>query len=156
MAPQRAKYYSYGNDDTCVDTMKFIEDAGVILDVRDMEKEPLSTDELGRLLGNLEINHFLNPLSESYSDNGLDHKNLPREEIFKLMAADYTLIRRPIIKASRLIMIGCDKRKIAEMLQIGENGEAPQIDGNRASGRGVNRDNRRGNGSRKSVAAPKG
>lgn len=155
MPPQRAKIYSYGNDDMCADAKKFIEDAGVILDVHDLEKQPLSEAELAQLVGNLEISHFLNPLSDSFGNNKLDEKLPNREEILKLMAKDHTLIRRPIIKAARLIMIGCDKRKIADMLQIGENGEAPQVDGNRQlggrGGREGGRENRRG--SRKSVGA---
>jgi arsenate reductase-like glutaredoxin family protein len=158
MPPQRAKIYSYGNDEMCAEAVKYITDAGVVLDVRDMEKQPLSEFELRQLVGNLEINHFLNPLSPTYSKHKLDEKTPSREELIQLMAADHTLVRHPIIKAARLLMIGCDKRKIADLLQINENGEAPQIDGNRANGgrggRDGGREGRRG-GSRKSVGAGK-
>ena len=118
MAPKRALYYTYGNDHLCEETRKFIEEAGVMLQVRDIEKEPLSEEELANLIGNLQITHFLNPLSDSYKKYRLE-KQLPnREELIKLIAKDYTLLRRPIVKSSRLITIGCDKRKIAEMLQL--------------------------------------
>ena len=158
MPPQRAKIYSYGNDEMCADAVKYITDAGVLLDVRDMEKQPLTDLELRQLVGNLEISHFLNPLSPTYSKHKLDENSLPREELLKLMEADHTLLRRPIIKSSRLLMIGCDKRKIQDLLQINENGEAPQVDGNRANGGrggrdGGGRDHRRG--SRKSIGSGK-
>jgi arsenate reductase len=118
MAPKRAKFYSYGNDELCNEIKKFIEDAGVILQVRDIGENPLSVEELRRLLGHLQIEHFLNPLSESFKKNKLDQKLPERREILALMADDHTLIRRPIIISSRLVTVGCDRRKIADMLQI--------------------------------------
>jgi arsenate reductase-like glutaredoxin family protein len=126
MAPKRALYLTYGNDGLCSETKKFIEDAGVLLEVRDIGKDPLSEEELTKLIGHLEITHFLNTLSESYTKYRLD-KNLPsRDQIIKLMAKDHTLLRRPIVKSARLLTIGCDKRKIADMLQIKTDGEAPE------------------------------
>jgi arsenate reductase-like glutaredoxin family protein len=114
---------SYGNDEACAETRKFVEDGGVILQVRDIEKEPLSADELFALIGHLRIDHFLNKSAASYTEHRLDKSLPPREEIIKLMAQDHTLLRRPIIKSSRLITVGCDKRKIAEMLQLSNNGD---------------------------------
>ncbi|MFQ6008444.1 MAG: arsenate reductase family protein [Candidatus Zixiibacteriota bacterium] len=126
MAPKRAQYLTYGNDELCAETRKFIENAGVLLDVRDIGKNPLSEEELTRLIGHLEITHFLNTLSESYTKYRLD-KNLPsREQIIKLIARDHTLLRRPIVRSSRLLTIGCDKQKIADMLQIKSDGESPE------------------------------
>ena len=130
MAPKRAKFYSYGEDTLCVETKEFIEKAGVLLDVRDIEKQPLSLREIQQLFGHINIKHFLNTLSDSYSKLQLD-QNLPaREKVLQLMADDHTLIRRPIIKSQRLLTIGCDKRKISEMFQISANGSIPQEDNN--------------------------
>ena len=141
MAPKRAKYYSYGDDTLCVETKEFIEKAGVLLDVRDIEKQPLSILEMQRLFGHMNIKHFLNTLSESYAKLQLDKNLPPREEILQLMADDHTLIRRPIIKSLRLVTAGCDKRKIAQMFQISANGSAAQEDGNSYNSR-RNRNNR--------------
>ena len=109
MAPKRAKFYSYGQDTLCVETREFIEKAGVLLDVRDIEKQPLSILELKRLFGHINIKHFLNNLSESYSKLGLDKDLPPREKILQMMADDHTLIRRPIVQTMRLLTVGCDK-----------------------------------------------
>ena len=126
MAHKRALYLTYGEDSLCKETMKFIQDAGVILDVRDIATRPLSEGELNRLIGHLEISHFINTLSDSYTKFRLD-KHLPsRGDIIRLMAKDHTLLRRPIVKASRLLTVGCDKRKIAEMLQISPDGHFPE------------------------------
>ena len=144
MAPKRAKFYSYGTDEHCLETRRFIENAGVLLDVRDIEAQPLSEDEINTLFGNLNLKHFLNTLSDGYAKNDLDKATPPREQVIKLMAEDYTLIRRPIIKSTRLITVGCDKERIAEMLHIGPDGEQTNVDDNeRANLRGGHLRNRR-------------
>lgn len=143
MAPKRAKYYSYGDDARCTEVKKYIEDSGILLDVRDLSRQPLTRNELADLIGHLSIDHFLNHMSESYIKHNLDEVKLSREELFELMAADYTLIRKPIIVSSRLMTIGYDKKKIAEMLQINSNGQAeqtvPENRGNRRAPAGANR-----------------
>ena len=122
MAVKHAKFMSYGDDEQCAEMKKFIQEAGVILDVRDIEKRPLDEDELYATLGNLEARHFLNPASDSYEKFNLDEKLPERNELYKMIAEDYTLLRRPIIKTTRLLTIGCDKQKISEMLRLnGEN-----------------------------------
>ncbi|MEW5994857.1 MAG: ArsC/Spx/MgsR family protein [Candidatus Zixiibacteriota bacterium] len=128
MAPKRAQFLTYGNDVLSAETQQFIEDAGVILEVRDIGKQPLSEEELSRLIGHIEITHFLNTMSDSFKKYRLD-KHLPsREDIIRLMAKDYTLLRRPIIRSTRLVTVGCDKRKIADMLRL-------SIDGDKETGR---------------------
>ena len=128
MAIKRAKFFSYGDDAMCVEIKEFIEKAGVILEVRDIEKNPLSVDELSGLFGHINIRHFLNTISDSYSKLHLDTDLPPREKILELMAQDHTLIRRPVIKTVRLLTVGCDRRKLVEMLQITMHGNEPQND----------------------------
>lgn len=128
MAPKRATFISYGTDDKCLETRRFIENAGIDLEVRDLLKRPFTEDEAFRLLGNWDLMVFLNPASEAFEKHGLDQKMPDRHEVARLIAADPTLLRRPIIKNSRLMTIGCDKRKIAEMLQISMNGKSGDDD----------------------------
>jgi arsenate reductase-like glutaredoxin family protein len=137
MAPKRAKFYTYGDDERCHETRKFIEEAGVILEVRDISEKPLTYDELDSLYGHCEVRHFLNPLSSAYSKNGLDRSLPERDKLLQLMADDHTLIRQPIIKCTRLMTVGCDKKKISEMLQIGQNGSGGNVESrsSRTSGR---------------------
>lgn len=137
MAPKRAKFYSYGDDTMCVETKEFIEKAGVLLEIRDIEKQPLTERELSYLFRFIDIKHFLNTYSDSYEKYRLDKNLPPREKIIELMAQDHTLIRRPIIQTARLLTVGCDRKKISEMLQISANGSQPQEEmnshGNRRS-----------------------
>lgn len=127
MAPKRATFLCYGNDDICGDVRKFIEEAGVIIDARDLAENPLTEVELDRLVGTLNVAHFVNSLAPAYAKMGWD-KGLPsREEVIEAMAKDHTLIRRPIVKSSRLITIGADKKRISDMLQLGQsNNDAPE------------------------------
>jgi arsenate reductase-like glutaredoxin family protein len=128
MVPKRATFLTYGADEKCADIKRFIEDSGVLLDIRDIEKKPLTVREIESLVGHLDLNHFLNPMSRSFEKNGLDKDLPPRDEVIKMIVEDHTLLRRPIIRNNRLFTIGCDKRKIAEMLQISPNGKPPVDD----------------------------
>ncbi len=128
MAPKRALYFTYGDDEKCAETRKFMEESGVILQIRDLAENPLTEGELIRLVGHLKLEHFLNPSSPNYSKHNLNNSGLCRGEIIKLMAADHTLLKRPIVKAGRLLLIGCDQAKIAEMLQLENNGSEPSKD----------------------------
>ena len=121
MALKQAKFLSYGSDEQCAEIKKFIEDAGWTLDYRDIEKKPLTEDELWGIVGHLEASHFLNPASDSFEKYQLA-ENLPeRGKLIKMLAQDHTLLKRPIIRTARLLTVGCDKQKISEMLRL--NGE---------------------------------
>ena len=61
MAQKRAAFLTYGADGGSGELRRWIEEAGVILDVRDIEKQPLAENEIERMIGYLELNHFLNP-----------------------------------------------------------------------------------------------
>jgi len=130
MAPKRATYITYGNDERCVETRRFLENAGIDIEFRDLLVKPLSEDEAYRLIGNWDIHHLLNPASESYQRHGFDQQVPTRMELAKLISTDPTLLRRPIIRNARLMTIGCDKRKIAEMFQISMNGKGAEDDAN--------------------------
>ncbi len=133
MVPKRAQFLTYGNDTQCADIRRFIEDGGVLLDIRDIEKKPLTLEEVNALVGYLDLNHFLNPMSPSFDKHGLDKELPPRDEVIAMIVKDHTLLRRPIIRTNRLFTIGCDKRKIAEMLQISPNGK-PSADDDKDNG----------------------
>lgn len=128
MPPKRATFITFGSDELCNETRRYIEDAGVFLDIRDLDKQPLSEGEVRRLISNFNPGYFLNPGSRSFAKHGLE-KGLPdREELIKLIAQDNTVLRRPIIRTNRLFTIGCDRRRISEMLQIPLNGRPADDD----------------------------
>lgn len=123
MALKKVKYMTYDENEQCAEIRNFIENAGIVLDIRDLAKEPLKEEEVARLISHFDIGHFLNPMSKSYKALGFDNHTPSRDEIIKGIANDYTLIRRPIIKNARLFTVGCNKKAISEMLQISRNGQ---------------------------------
>jgi len=122
MTLKKVKYITYDENEQCAEIRKFIESAGIVLEVRDITKKPLTQREIAELLSHFDIAHFLNPLSKTFKKYGFDKHTPKKEEIIKGILEDYTLLRRPIISSARLFTIGCNKKAIAEMLQISQNG----------------------------------
>ena len=130
MAPKSAIYLTYGNDEDCTQTRQFLEEAGVVLEIRDIVKDPLNAYELKGVLGYLDAGHFINPSSESYAKHNLSESIPQRDELLNIIAEDNTLLKRPIIKTNRLMVVGCDKEKISEMLRLNGEPSARDISGN--------------------------
>ena len=125
--PQKdAIFMTCGTDERCDDIRKFIEDAGIRMTIRNIKEEPLSVRELVLLFGHNPLSYFINPASEEYSKLGLDRQLPERDDLLKLMADNPGLLRVPIIKTVRLVIVGCNREKVAEMLQISRNGDQPQ------------------------------
>jgi arsenate reductase-like glutaredoxin family protein len=134
MPPKRAEFIICGNDVKTQEIMKFLENAGVILDIRDTQKKPLIYSEIARLIGHFPPEHYLNPNSKSFEKHQLDKETPIRSQLIQFIAEDPTLLRYPIIRTPRLFTIGYDKKKICEMLQINPNAKAPQQDEEKENG----------------------
>jgi len=128
MPPKRAAFLIWGEDEECQGVRKFLEDAGVVLDIRDLSKRPFTVDEVNKLIGFVPLEYFLNSQSDSFKKHHLDRDDLDRDETITLIAQDPTLLRQPIIRTNRLFTVGCDRKKICEMLQISPNGKKPVED----------------------------
>ncbi|PWB68792.1 hypothetical protein C3F09_11000 [candidate division GN15 bacterium] len=125
MPPKRAAFLMWNEDEECRDLRKFLENAGVVLDIRDLTKRPFTFDEIDKLVGHLPLEYFLNSHSGSFTRYHLDQEHLDRDNTIALIAKDPTLLRQPIIRTNRLFTVGCDRKKICEMLQISPNGKRP-------------------------------
>ena len=132
---------TYGSDERCDEIRKFIEGAGIRLDIRDLSVSPLTVEEMDHMFGHNPLSYFINTASSEYSRLGLDRKMPERLEMLKLMAENPGLLRRPIVMNTRLLTVGCNKDKIAEMLQISRNGEP--LEENSHENRPTNRITRR-------------
>lgn len=143
MVLKRAKLFVYDNDEYCTEVKQFLEDSGIFLEIRDLKKDPFSYDEITNLVGFLKINHFLNKKSDAYNQHKLDKASLSREEMIQLILNDQSLLRSPIVKAARLIIIGHDKQKISEMLQIKANEKLEEKHKNTSNRKSSMRNNNR-------------
>ena len=130
---KRVELYMVPDDPGCNEVLDFLEQQDLRLMIRDLTSRPLQADEISRLFRHFDMRHFLNSSSKVYSRRKLD-KDLPnRKEIIELMAGDNELIRKPIIVAGRLMVVGPNRHKIMEMLQIKPNGSDPSEEKEKSS-----------------------
>ncbi len=127
MAPKRATFYTYGNDTICDEALKFVSDAGVLLTVRNLAEKPLTVLELKNLIGHIDVKHFLNSASPEYTKLKVTEHLNDLTVLFKIISENNCILRRPIVRTPRLVTVGCDKNRIAEMLQI-SNGSGQRMD----------------------------
>ena len=132
---KRIDIYTYPSESGCNDIKEFLETQDFDLRIHDLSKQPLTYDEISRVIRHIDIKHFINVASKSYKKHQLD-KELPnRKQILAFMAEDNELIRKPIIIAGRLMTVGCNRQKIMEMLQIKSNGSDPSENSKGENGR---------------------
>lgn len=149
MAPKRAILLTFGSDKICEEAKKFIQDAGILLSVRDLEKEPLNYQELKKMIGHIDIQHFVNSMVPEYESSKIADVIDQREEVIKILAANNAILKRPIIRTVRLLTVGCNKKKISEMLQISMNGSGQSSDESKGNLKGSNYVTRRPSNSSK-------
>lgn len=89
-----------------------MQEEGVELEFRDLNKERLTAKELDRLIGERDYREFLNPRNELYRERNMKEKPPSRAEALKLMAAEPNLIRRPVVIAENQIILGYDEPKL--------------------------------------------
>lgn len=132
---KRVDFYTYPHETNCEEMRQFLQTQDLDLRVRDLTKQPLTFDELNRLIRHIDIKHFINVGSKAYKKHHLDKELPDRRQIITYMAEDNDLLRKPIIIAGRLMTVGCNRQKIMEMLQIKSNGSDPNENGRNENGR---------------------
>jgi arsenate reductase-like glutaredoxin family protein len=86
------------------------------LELRDLDKQRLTVEELDALIGGRDYRLFLNPRNEMYRERNMKEKPPSRTEALKLMAANPNLIRRPVVIRGRRIVLGYDETALKKLL----------------------------------------
>jgi arsenate reductase len=86
-----------------------LQELGVDHDWRDVGKEPLSRDELNKLIGSREVTDFLNPRSTPYRELGLKDKTVSKAQAIRLMVEDINLLKRPLAVKGSTYIFGFDE-----------------------------------------------
>jgi arsenate reductase len=89
---------------------------GVALELRDLDKQRLSAEELDELIGSRDYKLFLNTRNEMYRELKMAEKPPSRSEALKLMAANPNLIRRPVVIRGGRIVLGYDEAALKELV----------------------------------------
>ena len=83
------------------------------LEERDLGKQPMTEEELDRLIGDRNYLEFLNPKNELYRGRKMKEKPPTRAQAIALMAKEPNLIRRPIVRRGNRWVLGFDAEKLS-------------------------------------------
>ena len=81
---------------------------------REINKSPLSADELDALIGKRNYVEFLNTRNDLYRERNMKDKPPSRAEALKLMAGEPNLMKRPILVKGSDIVLGFDEKAYAK------------------------------------------
>lgn len=81
---------------------------------REINKSPLSADELDALIGKRNYVEFLNTRNDLYRERNMKDKPPSRAEALKLMAGEPNLMKRPILVKGSEILLGFDEKAYAK------------------------------------------
>lgn len=115
---KRAQMYCRKSNSSCEEAISFLEENGVLVSIRDMDKNPLTRKELHRILGYQNPKYYLDKTSPIYNKKKLDSRMPSREELLDMIVEHPELLRYPIIQSGRLMTIGVGKKQMVEMFQI--------------------------------------
>ena len=87
-------------------------DAGVELELRDLNTERLTESELDALIGTQDYRQFLNTRNELYRERNMGQNPPARAEAIRLMAREPNLIRRPVVIAGSRLVLGYDEEAL--------------------------------------------
>lgn len=90
---------------------------GAELDLRDLDKQPLSEKELDNLIGARDYQPFLNPRNELYRERNMAEETPSRGEAIRLMSKNPNLIKRPVVVRGGQIILGLDETAYRKLLQ---------------------------------------
>lgn len=83
---------------------------------RDYAKKPLTAEEIETILGDDPIPLFLNTRHTVYKERGFAEKLPARDELIKFIIAEPNLLRRPIFRRGKQLVIGFDKESLAKLI----------------------------------------
>jgi arsenate reductase-like glutaredoxin family protein len=76
---------------------------------RDYAKKALTVEELETIFGDDDLAPFLNTRHAVYKERGFAESLPSRKELFALIVVEPNLLRRPIIRHGKKLVIGFDK-----------------------------------------------
>ena len=112
---KKAKFLQKPTCTTCRKAKSFLEKLGAELELRNLDTERLSEEELDKLIGPRDHRKFLNTRNELYRRRKMGKIPPSRDEALKLMAAEPNLIRRPVVLRGLEMVLGYDEEALARI-----------------------------------------
>ena len=111
----------YPRCSTCKKAVKWLEDNGIDYTYRDIKEENPSEEELREWhkASGLPLKRFFNTSGMLYRDMQLKDKlpGMSEDEMFKLLASDGLLVKRPIAVADGKVLVGLKQAEWEETLK---------------------------------------
>lgn len=112
--------YIYPKCSTCKDALRFLNEAGINAEIKDITETPPSVEELKTMLqfqeGN--IKKLFNTSGILYREMGLSEKlsQMPLEEALELLTSNGMLVKRPFLIAKKFGLLGFNKTQWSKLL----------------------------------------
>ena len=90
---------------------------GAEIESRDLDKTPLSVEEIEALIGDRDYKLFLNARNELYREKKMAEKPPSRREAIALMSKNPNLIKRPILLRGGQLLLGFDEAAYRRFLK---------------------------------------
>lgn len=90
---------------------------GAEIESRDLDKAPLSAEELESLIGERDYKVFLNARNELYRERKMAERPPSRGDAIKLMSKNPNLIKRPILLRGGKLLLGFDPEAYSKFLK---------------------------------------
>lgn len=90
---------------------------GAEIESRDLDKTPLSVEEIEALIGDRDYKLFLNTRNELYREKKMAEKAPSRREAIALMSKNPNLIKRPILLRGGQLLLGFDEAAYRKFLK---------------------------------------
>ncbi len=101
---------------TCRKAKAYLEKLGAALELRNLDTERLSENDLDELIGDRDYRKFLNTRNELYRTRKMKDHPPTRAEAIKLMVREPNLIRRPVVIFGSQIILGYDEEAYKKLL----------------------------------------
>jgi arsenate reductase len=90
---------------------------GAEIESRDLDKTPLSVEEIEALIGDRDYKLFLNTRNELYREKKMAEKPPSRRDAIALMSKNSNLIKRPILLRGGQLLLGFDEAAYRKFLK---------------------------------------
>ena len=90
---------------------------GAEIESRDLDKTPLSVEEIEALIGDRDYKLFLNTRNELYREKKMAEKPPSRREAIALMSKNPNLIKRPILLRGGQLLLGFDEAAYRKLVK---------------------------------------
>jgi arsenate reductase len=114
------KVYQYPKCSTCRSALKWLDAKGLAYESQDLVAQVPSKAALTDLYkrSKLPLAKFFNTSGESYRNGGFKEKlkTMSESDALSALAADGKLIKRPIVDAGALVLVGFKEEEFAKLL----------------------------------------